>query len=82
MQGINQEYFLYFVPKKDLMCENMLEQQGIYASTTILTFTHHSEFSVVSELPIYLLAMEPDLLSLELDSVYRYSLLRLVPTIH
>ncbi|KAJ3158524.1 hypothetical protein HDU86_002749 [Geranomyces michiganensis] len=52
-------YSLFFVPRRTLICERVLEEEGVYGELTI------------GEYHLDLLPLEDDLLSLELDNSFR-----------
>jgi hypothetical protein len=53
-------YFIYFVPRKTVACERILEEEGLYG-----------DFSKIGEFALDFLPLERDLLSLELDSMFK-----------
>ncbi|KAJ3151368.1 hypothetical protein HDU89_002207 [Geranomyces variabilis] len=54
-----RSYSLFFVPRRTLICERVLEEEGVYGELTI------------GEYHLDLLPLEDDLLSLELDNSFR-----------
>lgn len=56
--GQDFEYTVLFVPRRTLVCEKILEDEGVLGDVTI------------GEFPLHFLALEPDLLSLELDDSF------------
>ncbi|XP_031092487.1 vacuolar protein-sorting-associated protein 33 homolog [Ipomoea triloba] len=58
-KGIQREYFLYFVPRRAVVCEKILEEEKVHHLLTI------------GEYPLYLLPLDDDVLSFELDTAYR-----------
>ncbi|AQK96102.1 Vacuolar protein-sorting protein 33 [Zea mays] len=54
-KGLQREYFLYFVPRRTVACEKILEEEKVHQK---LTF---------GEYPLYLVPLDDDVLSLELD---------------
>lgn len=58
-KGIQREYYLYFVPRRSVACEKILEEEKV----------HH--LLVVGEYPLYMVPMDEDVLSFELDLAYR-----------
>ncbi|RAL50278.1 hypothetical protein DM860_007952 [Cuscuta australis] len=58
-KGIQREYFLYFVPRCAVVCEKVLEEEKVHHLLTI------------GEYPLYLLPLDEDVLSFELDTAYR-----------
>lgn len=90
-KGIQREYFLYFVPRRAVVCEKVcfpvLAYVGIISrlrSWCILSPTlcaiqileeekvHH--LLTIGEYPLYLLPLDDDVLSFELDTAYRVCL--------
>ena len=57
--GIRSQYHIYFVPHRTVVCEQMLEDEGVL---------EHCE---IGEFPLGLVQFDTDLLSLEIDSVFR-----------
>lgn len=49
----------FFVPRRTLLCEKILEDEGVVGDITI------------GEYPLYFVPLEPDLLSLELDHSFQ-----------
>ncbi|XP_058762201.1 vacuolar protein-sorting-associated protein 33 homolog [Vicia villosa] len=58
-KGLQREYHVYFVPRRTVVCEKVLEDEKIHHMIT------------VGEYPLYLLPMDEDVLSFELDLSYR-----------
>ncbi|XP_073293277.1 vacuolar protein-sorting-associated protein 33 homolog isoform X1 [Primulina huaijiensis] len=54
-KGIHREYFLYFVPRRAVACEKILEEEKVY------------ELLSIGECPLYLIPLDEDILSFELD---------------
>ncbi|CAL5035573.1 unnamed protein product [Urochloa decumbens] len=54
-KGLQREYFLYFVPRRIIACEKILEEEKVHQK---LTF---------GEYPLYLVPLDEDVLSFELD---------------
>ncbi|KAL3369607.1 hypothetical protein AABB24_010116 [Solanum stoloniferum] len=54
-KGIQREYFVYFVPRRAVVCEKILEEEKIHHLLTI------------GEYPLYLIPLDEDVLSFELD---------------
>lgn len=52
------EFFIFWVPRRTLVCDKILEEQGILGDTS------------VSEFPLYFLPLEKDVLSLELEESF------------
>ncbi|KAJ3407009.1 hypothetical protein HDV05_005632, partial [Chytridiales sp. JEL 0842] len=57
--NIKVEYSIFFVPRRTLLCEQVLEEEGIYGDCTI------------GEFHLDLFILEDDLWSLELDNSFR-----------
>lgn len=55
-----KNFYLYFLPKKSLLCENQLKSKGVLGS-----------FTVIDDYKCYLFPFEKDLLSMELPELYR-----------
>ncbi|KAL7273187.1 Vacuolar protein-sorting-associated protein 33 [Rhizina undulata] len=62
--GQDFEYSVFFVPRRTLVCEKILEDEGVLGDVTI------------GEFPLYFLPLEQDLLSLELDNSFEELYLR------
>ncbi|KMZ64182.1 putative Vacuolar protein sorting [Zostera marina] len=58
-KGLKKDYFIYFVPRRTVACEKVLEKDGIHNMITI------------GEFPLYLVPLDDDVLSFELDFAYR-----------
>ncbi|KAK4279642.1 hypothetical protein QN277_011388 [Acacia crassicarpa] len=58
-KGLQRGYHVYFVPRRTVVCEKVLEEEKI----------HH--LMSVGEYPLYLVPMDDDLLSFELDLAYK-----------
>ncbi|KAM3372567.1 hypothetical protein ACQJBY_019454 [Aegilops geniculata] len=54
-KGLQREYHLYFVPRRIVACEKILEEEKVHEKLTI------------GEYPLYLVPLDEDVLSLELD---------------
>lgn len=54
-----KQYHIYFVPRKTMICERVLEEQGVYGNVN------------VGEFMLDLLPFDDDVVSLELDNGYR-----------
>eukprot|EP00002_Diphylleia_rotans_P012490 TRINITY_DN2441_c0_g1_i2.p1 TRINITY_DN2441_c0_g1~~TRINITY_DN2441_c0_g1_i2.p1 ORF type:complete len:518 (-),score=94.82 TRINITY_DN2441_c0_g1_i2:652-2205(-) len=52
-------YTITFVPRRTMICENVLEEEGVYGDVSIL------------EYPLDLIPFDDDILSLEMDTTYR-----------
>nr|XP_043614949.1 vacuolar protein-sorting-associated protein 33 homolog isoform X2 [Erigeron canadensis] len=58
-KGLQREYFLYFVPRRAVACEKLLEEEKVHNLLTI------------GEFPLYALPLDEDILSFELDLSYK-----------
>ncbi|KAM7526874.1 hypothetical protein LguiA_016776 [Lonicera macranthoides] len=58
-KGLQREYYLYFVPRRAVVCEKILEDEKIHNLLTI------------GEYPLYVVPIDEDELSFELDSAYK-----------
>ncbi|KAK6929164.1 Sec1-like protein [Dillenia turbinata] len=58
-KGIQREYFIYFVPRRSVACEKILEEEKVHDLLTI------------GEYPLYFVPLDEDVLSFELDLAYR-----------
>eukprot|EP00850_Spirogloea_muscicola_P018861 SM000177S03194 [mRNA] locus=s177:293522:299055:+ [translate_table: standard] len=58
-QRISREYALFFTPRRTIVCEKLLEEEGVYADLTI------------GEYPLDLIAFDEDVLSLEYEGGYK-----------
>uniref|UniRef100_A0A0A9BYD9 Similar to ATVPS33 (Arabidopsis thaliana vacuolar protein sorting 33) n=1 Tax=Arundo donax TaxID=35708 RepID=A0A0A9BYD9_ARUDO len=54
-KGLQREYFLYFVPRHTVACEKILEEEKVHQKLT------------PGEYPLYLVPLDEDVLSFELD---------------
>ncbi|KAJ8765964.1 hypothetical protein K2173_020480 [Erythroxylum novogranatense] len=54
-KGIQREYYLYFVPRREVVCEKVLEEEKVHHLITI------------GEYPLYMVPLDEDVLSFELD---------------
>ncbi|KAL6586428.1 Vacuolar protein-sorting-associated protein 33 [Orobanche minor] len=54
-KGLHREYYLYFVPRRVVLCEKILQEEKVHALLNI------------GEFPLYMIPMDEDLLSFELD---------------
>ncbi|OEL16212.1 Vacuolar protein-sorting-associated protein 33-like protein [Dichanthelium oligosanthes] len=54
-KGLQREYFLYFVPRRTVACEKILEEEKVHQKLTL------------GEYPLYLVPLDDDVLSFELD---------------
>ncbi|XP_059456459.1 vacuolar protein-sorting-associated protein 33 homolog [Corylus avellana] len=60
-KGLQREYYVYFVPRRAVACEKVLEEENIHHLITI------------GEYPLYVVPLEEDVLSFELDLAYKES---------
>ncbi|XP_077212009.1 sec1/munc18-like (SM) proteins superfamily [Tasmannia lanceolata] len=58
-KGLQREYFVYFVPRRTVVCEKIFEEEKVHHLLTIGDF------------PLYLIPLDEDVLSFELDLAYR-----------
>ncbi|XP_064935197.1 vacuolar protein-sorting-associated protein 33 homolog isoform X2 [Musa acuminata AAA Group] len=58
-KGVQREYFVYFVPRRTVVCEKIFEEEKVHHILTI------------GEYPFYLLPLDEDVLSFELDLAYK-----------
>jgi vacuolar protein sorting-associated protein 33A len=65
---IGHEFFIFWVPRRTLVSDKILEEAGVLGDTSILEF------------PLYFLPLEKDLLSLELNDAFSDLYLRKDPT--
>ncbi|XP_039794552.1 vacuolar protein-sorting-associated protein 33 homolog isoform X2 [Panicum virgatum] len=54
-KGLQREYFLYFAPRRTVACEKVLEEEKVHQKLTL------------GEYPLYLVPLDDDVLSFELD---------------
>lgn len=55
-----KNFYLYFLPKKSLLCENQLKSKGVFGS-----------FQIIDDFKCYLFPFEKDLLSMENADVFK-----------
>lgn len=60
-KGLQREYYVYFVPRRAVACEKVLEEEKVHHLITI------------GEYPLYLVPLDEDVLSFELDLAYKES---------
>ncbi|GMY09270.1 vacuolar protein-sorting-associated protein 33 homolog [Fagus crenata] len=60
-KGIQREYYVYFVPRRTVVCEKILEEEKV----------HH--LMSIGEYPLYMVPLDEDVLSFELDLAYKGS---------
>ncbi|XP_018633119.1 vacuolar protein-sorting-associated protein 33 homolog isoform X2 [Nicotiana tomentosiformis] len=58
-KGIQREYFVYFVPRRAVVCEKILEEEKVHHLLTI------------GEYPLYLIPLDEDVLSFEIDVAHK-----------
>ncbi|KAF6150441.1 hypothetical protein GIB67_023940 [Kingdonia uniflora] len=58
-KGLQREYFVYFVPRRTVVCEKIFEEEKIHQLLTI------------GEFPLHIIPSDEDVLSFELDLAYR-----------
>lgn len=58
-KGIQRDYFVYFVPRRAVVCEKILEEEKVHHLLTI------------GEYPLYLIPLDEDVLSFELDVAHK-----------
>ncbi|XVE99260.1 hypothetical protein REPUB_Repub03eG0182900 [Reevesia pubescens] len=58
-KGLQREYYIYFVPRHEIQCEKILEEEKV----------HH--LMTVGEYPLYVVPLDEDILSFELDLAYK-----------
>lgn len=66
--GASIEYAVYFLPRRTIACERIFQEQGVYGDI------------VAGELPISFIPFDNDVLSLELGSAFRVSLMQRHPS--
>lgn len=57
--GLQREYYVYFVPRRTVVCEKVLEEEKVHHMVTI------------GEYPLYVVPLDEDVLSFELDLSYK-----------
>ncbi|KAL9257972.1 Vacuolar protein-sorting-associated protein 33-like protein, partial [Drosera capensis] len=60
-KGLQREYFVYFVPRRSVACEKILDEEKVHHLLTI------------GEFPLYMVPLDEDILSFELDDAYKSS---------
>jgi hypothetical protein len=58
-EGQKKEYTVFFVPRRTMICERVLEEEGVWNDITF------------REYQLDLIPFDDDILSLELDSAYK-----------
>ncbi|GKV34182.1 hypothetical protein SLEP1_g42583 [Rubroshorea leprosula] len=58
-KGLQREYYIYFVPRRQVQCEKILEDEKVHNLMTI------------GEYPLYVIPFDEDILSFELDLAYK-----------
>lgn len=54
-KGLQREYFIYFVPRRTVACEKVLEEKKVH------------DMIIIGEYPLYIVPLDEDVLSFELD---------------
>nr|CAD1843792.1 unnamed protein product [Ananas comosus var. bracteatus] len=54
-KGVQREYFVYFVPRRTVVCEKIFEEEKVHQMLTL------------GEFPLYVVPLDEDVLSFELD---------------
>ncbi|CAN1238272.1 Vacuolar protein-sorting-associated protein 33 homolog [Linum grandiflorum] len=54
-KGLQREYYVYFVPRREVVCEKVLEEEKV----------HH--LMTIGEYPLYMVPFDEDVISFELD---------------
>ncbi|KAK9160411.1 hypothetical protein Syun_006752 [Stephania yunnanensis] len=68
-KGVQREYSIYFVPRRTTVCEKILEEEKVHQLLTI------------GEYPLYIIPLDEDVLSFELDLAYRVGVIA-TPDVH
>ncbi|XP_052184512.1 vacuolar protein-sorting-associated protein 33 homolog [Diospyros lotus] len=58
-KGLQREYFVYFVPRRTVACEKILEEEKVH------------NFMTIAEYPLYVVPLDEDVLSFELDFAFK-----------
>ncbi|KNA03454.1 hypothetical protein SOVF_209030, partial [Spinacia oleracea] len=58
-KGLQKEYYLYFVPRRSVACEQILKEEKVHDLFTI------------GEYPLYMVPLDEDVISFELDFAYK-----------
>lgn len=58
-KGHQREYFVYFVPRRTVVCEKIFEEENVHRMLTI------------GEFPLYMIPLDEDVISFEHDLAYR-----------
>ncbi|KAI5346059.1 PREDICTED: vacuolar [Prunus dulcis] len=58
-KGLQREYYVYFVPRRSVACEKILEEEKVHNLLTL------------GEYPLYFVPLDEDVLSFELDLAYK-----------
>ncbi|XWS75187.1 hypothetical protein CRYUN_Cryun01aG0063700 [Craigia yunnanensis] len=58
-KGFQREYYIYFVPCREIQCERILEEEKV----------HH--LMTIGEYPLYVVPLDEDILSFELDLAFK-----------
>ncbi|KAJ7536601.1 hypothetical protein O6H91_12G074500 [Diphasiastrum complanatum] len=59
LNKLQKQYSVFFMPRRSVVCEKVLEEEGVHASVTI------------GEYPLYFIPFDEDVLSLEVDLGYK-----------
>lgn len=58
-QNLQKQYSIYFMPRRTVVCEKVLDEEGVFSLVTI------------GEFPLHFIPFDEDVLSLELDTAYK-----------
>ncbi|XP_074319586.1 vacuolar protein-sorting-associated protein 33 homolog [Silene latifolia] len=58
-KGLQRECFLYFIPRRSVACEQLLKEKKVH------------EFLTIGEYPLYMIPLDEDVISFELDFAYK-----------
>ncbi|KAK4789461.1 hypothetical protein SAY86_016765 [Trapa natans] len=58
-KGLQREYYVYFVPRRSVACEKIFEEEKVH------------ELMTIGEYPLYVVPLDEDVLSFDLDLSYR-----------
>ncbi|KAK4743074.1 hypothetical protein SAY87_001075 [Trapa incisa] len=59
LKGLQREYYVYFVPRRSVACEKIFEEEKVH------------ELMTIGEYPLYVVPLDEDVLSFDLDLSYR-----------
>ncbi|KAK8934362.1 hypothetical protein KSP39_PZI014643 [Platanthera zijinensis] len=62
-KGLQKDYFVYFVPRRTVVCEKIFEEEKVHHLLTL------------GEYPLYIMPLDEDVLSCELDLAFRECLI-------